>query len=194
MDWRNLQKARMALFAELISRVPQASMGRTMLMKLCYFLQEVRGVPLGYRFTIYSYGPFDSEVLSDLNTAVGLDGVKSTVVYNSAGYGYRLEPGPMSAAIRDDGEWFLRQHQDSIDWAVEEFGDKAASEMELESTMVFVDREAAGRGEILSLDLLTDRARNLKPHFQREHIAARAKDLYSRRLLKSVKREAALSA
>jgi hypothetical protein len=54
-------------------------------MKFCYFLQTVRQVPLGYRFTLYSYGPFDADVLSDLGTAENLQGVKASVVQYTEG-------------------------------------------------------------------------------------------------------------
>lgn len=186
MEWSDLQKARLALFSELASRIPAASMGRTMLMKLCFFLQELKGVPLGYRFTIYSYGPFDSDVLSDLGSAVSMNGIKSTVVYNSVGYGYKLQAGPKADAMKMNGRWFLDQHQASIDWAVAEFGQKSVADLELESTTVFVDCEANGKGERVTLDLLTDRVRNLKSHFQRDYVLERAKDLYQRGLLKAV--------
>ena len=186
MDWNELQKARLAVLAEIVTKAPAASVGRTALMKLCYFLQEVKGVPLGYRFTIYSYGPFDSSVLSDLGTAVNLEGITSRVVYNPVGYGYQLEPGPNIEALKAEGAGFLASHQASVDWAMAEFGQKSASDLELESTAVFVDREASSRREHLTFDSLADRVRGLKPHFQREYILARTQDLASRALLKSV--------
>ena len=187
MEWNELRQARLAVFTELVSRIPATSMGRTMLMKLCYFLQEVKGVPLGYRFTIYSYGPFDSEVLSDLGTAVSMDAVRSRVVYNSVGYGYQLEPGTNAARLKGDGADFLSLHRKSIDWAISEFADKSASDLELESTTVFVDREAIAKGEALTFDSLTDRVRNLKPHFQRDYVMERAKDLSAHQLLHSLR-------
>ncbi len=187
MEWNELQQARLALFAELALQIPASSLGRTMLMKLCYFLQEVKGVPLGYRFTIYSYGPFDSEVLSDLGTAVNLEGIKSKVVYNTVGYGYALEAGPNAAVLRAGGGEFLARHKENIDWAVAEFSRKNAADLELESTAIFVDREAASSGEVVSFDALTDRVRNLKPHFQREYVLTRTKDLADRQMLLAVR-------
>ena len=43
--------------------------GRTALMKFVYFLKELKGVPFDYRFTLHTYGPFDSRVLDDLSYA-----------------------------------------------------------------------------------------------------------------------------
>ena len=55
---------RTASIAELV-RKASAGFGRTALMKCLYFLQTVHRVPLGYHFGLYTYGPFDSDVLSD---------------------------------------------------------------------------------------------------------------------------------
>lgn len=186
MNWDNVQQARLAIIADLVSKIPATYMGRTMLMKLCYFLQELRGVPLGYHFTIYSYGPFDSDVLADLGTAVNLEVVKSQVVYNAVGYGYQLEAGPNADLVKADAEDFLREHGQAIDWVIAEFGKKYASDLELESTTVFVDREASSSGRRLSFEELVEQVHNLKPHFKSEYIATRANDLATKQLLCSL--------
>ena len=77
MDWTKQQDDRLATIAYLCTRAPGEGIGRTAVMKLCYFLQTLKGVPLGYRFTLYSYGPFDSDVLSDLGTAESRKAVSS---------------------------------------------------------------------------------------------------------------------
>lgn len=188
MEWHELQQSRLAVFSELVSRISSKSIGRTMLMKLCYFLQEVKGVPLGYRFTIYSYGPFDSDVLSDLSTAVSLGAIKSTVVYNSVGYGYELEPGDYAEVIKQAGEIFLSEHRTDIDWVIKEFSQKSASDLELESTAVFVDRETKALGEQIAISDLADKVHRLKPHFKKDYIEDRAKALNESGLLSSILR------
>ena len=60
-------EARLALITVLAARSKGGYMGRTALMKYMYLLQTVRGLPLNYRFTLYSYGPFDADVLVDLS-------------------------------------------------------------------------------------------------------------------------------
>ena len=184
MEWNNLHRHRLAVIADLVSKVPASQMGRTMLMKMCYFLQELRGMPLGYRFTIYSYGPFDSEVLSDLASAVNLEAVKSKVIPNSVGYGYQLEPSPNAPELISDGKEFLHDHQADLTWVVAEFASKSAADLELESTAVFVDREAFEKKESISLDTLVNRVNGLKPHFTKEYIRSRAQDLVEKQLLR----------
>jgi hypothetical protein len=48
----NTESNRIALITRLVEKVP--GLGRTALMKYCYFLQTLRRVPLGYSFTLYS--------------------------------------------------------------------------------------------------------------------------------------------
>src|SRR5437879_13176120 len=90
------------------------SLGRTALMKYCYFLQIVCGVPLGYRFSLYSYGPFDSDVLSDLDVVEPMAGVKSSVEYFSGGYGYCIESGEHASCYKRLGDAFVRAYQQQL--------------------------------------------------------------------------------
>src|SRR5579863_9410428 len=86
-------EARLALIPALASQSSNGYIGRTALMKYMYFLQVLRKVPLGYRFTLYSYGPFDSDVLADVETAESLGVLESSVVGYSGGYGYQIREG-----------------------------------------------------------------------------------------------------
>ncbi len=115
MDWNKLQDARLAVIAELASRAPAGHIGRTPLMKFCYLLQVVRWVPLGYHFTLYSYGPFDSSVLSDLGTAEALKAVESSVTFYSGGYGYQIKKVERGDVFVESGRNLLDPHRESID-------------------------------------------------------------------------------
>jgi hypothetical protein len=81
----NIESNRIAVITRLAERSP--GLGRTALMKYCYFVQTLRRVPLGYSFSLYSYGPFDSDVLADLDVTESMGGVKTEVVYHTGGYG-----------------------------------------------------------------------------------------------------------
>jgi hypothetical protein len=87
---------RLALLAEFSRR---AKLGRTAIMKLMFFLQERMGVPLNYQFSLYSYGPFDSDVLADISTAERLNVLRSSVEYYPSGTGYLYEPGPEAQSV-----------------------------------------------------------------------------------------------
>ena len=70
---------RIALIARLVARAP-TRLGRTALMKCLFFLKVVKHVPLPYSFGLYTYGPFDSDVLDDLQYAEALGAVEGALV------------------------------------------------------------------------------------------------------------------
>ena len=67
-----LQRQRLSAILAVVKRRGRQGLGRTALMKFLYFLQQVRGVDLGYNFTLYTYGPFDAAVLEDLSSTTSL--------------------------------------------------------------------------------------------------------------------------
>src|ERR1700733_8978318 len=95
-----IYKARLGLIPALAERSTTGYIGRTALMKYMYFLQTLRRIPLDYHFSMYSYGPFDSDVLADLSSAEALDIVKMNAVEFSGGYGYQIYPGSQAEAAK----------------------------------------------------------------------------------------------
>ncbi len=175
MEWNKLQDSRLAVIAKLVALAPAGYLGRTALMKFCYLLQTVRKVPLQYRFTLYSYGPFDANVLSDLGTAENIEAVKSEELQYrggyGGGYGYRIRTAERTQATIEAGIGLLEAHARDIDWVIDEFGSHGNADLELESTIVFVDREAARKPEQLSIDELASRVKQVKPRFAESYIA-----------------------
>jgi hypothetical protein len=176
MDWNERHDARLALIAELASRSPVV-LGRTALMKFCYFLQEICKVPLGYRCSLFIYGPFDSGVLSDLGTAESFEAVASKIVYFSGGYGYEITKGKRHDAVRERGRTFLELHRESIDWVLRGFGTHGSVDLELESTIIFADREALGKREELTVPALAKRVRDVKPHLREDKILEKTREM-----------------
>jgi hypothetical protein len=149
-------------------------------MKLCFFLQESRGMPLGYSFSLYSYGPFDSDVLSDLGTAVRLNVLKEGIIYYSSGTGYEYQPGADIGSARDLASDFLKENKSNIQWAVDTFGNKTAGELELLSTAFFV----AKYQNPADIERLIDQIELIKPHFSHEQIRKGVDELLSLKLLR----------
>ena len=182
----DLHDERMALITRLAEKYP-SSFGRTALMKFCYFLQTLRNVPLGYHFTLYSYGPFDSDVLADLDMAEALGTVQSTVVPYSGGYGYEIKPTDQSQATVRLAADFLGKHQEDIDWVVNEFRGLNSADLELVGTIVYVDREAASAGESLKIEDLVQRVKDVKPRFSESRIQGHVENLSGKNLLCSIR-------
>jgi len=162
---------RLALLTALVQQAPTRCLGRTAIVKMVYLLQVVRGVPLGYDFRLYTYGPFDSELLGDLEYAQALKAVECKTVLYSAGYGYDVTPGPRADAVKSLASRWLAEYQTSINWVVEQFGGWTASQLELFSTIVYVDREFAAQGQSdVSVEEMVHRVREVKPHFSEAQV------------------------
>jgi len=173
---------RLAVFAELVDE-SNFRIGRTAFMKLCYFLQTLKGMQLGYEFTLYSYGPFDSEVLADLRQAEDLSVLESSVTSFSGGYQYQFSTSENAPLVKRSGRKFLQENARSITWVVETFASKTASELELLSTIVYVDRDK----RFTAQNLLRDKVRQIKPHFPLPTIDSRIDWLRSQHLLENLK-------
>lgn len=178
-------EARLALIPVLAEKSPGGKIGRTALMKYMYLLQTLRDIPLGYRFTLYSYGPFDAEVLADLGNAQTLNAVESQPVFYPGGYGYRITPGANAEWLYKTAEKFLVKYESDVEWVTDKFGSLTSSQLELVSTVIYVDREAAQRREKLKLTDLANRVHEIKPHFDETQILSFAEGLAKDRLLKA---------
>jgi uncharacterized protein len=165
-----IDKFRLGLLPVLAERAPAGHIGRTALMKYLYFLQTVRGVPLRYSFSMYSYGPFDSAVLADLSSGETLNIVDVTPVEFSGGYGYRIKPGGRAEGAKKNAAQFLSKYSKDIDWLFSTFGNLNSAELELASTIVYVDRELLDLHQRAPIDVVTQRVHDIKPHFSREQV------------------------
>ena len=179
-------KERLSLIPVLAERHPSHHIGRTALMKYMYFLQSLRGVPLGYSFSMYSYGPFDSDVLADLSTAESMDLVSSIPVSFSGGYGYRIQASNRAEKMKEQARDFLAKHQEDIAWVLNEFGALNSAELELASTVVYVDRELHDIGLTDERAQLVGVVNEIKPHFRREQVERSVESLRNRGLLISL--------
>ncbi len=151
-----------AIMARMVEKAPNQKLGRTQVMKLFYFLQELKGVSLGYDFRLFTYGPFDSEVLSDLGIACSLKVVEEKTVIYARGYGYDITPGSYSAKYIQKLPPELAERVDTV---VCEFGSYTAAKLELLSTILFVDRDLKRSVTTNDGSELAEKVYQIKPHF-----------------------------
>ncbi|HUK23377.1 MAG TPA: hypothetical protein VLV49_02270 [Terriglobales bacterium] len=151
-------------------------MGRTALMKYMYLLQAVRNVPLDYHFTLYSYGPFDSDVLADLSIAESLEAVESELVLYSGGYGYKIRPNRDRQWLQKRAGKFINRYEEDVTWVITHFGYLTSAELELVGTIVYVDQECSvGKHE--GLQRVAELVHEIKPHFSMRKILEYAQNL-----------------
>ncbi|MEW6265696.1 MAG: hypothetical protein AB1641_21695 [Thermodesulfobacteriota bacterium] len=177
---------RLGVILELIEKSPSKTLGRTAVMKLLYLLQTVKGLPLGYDFRLYVYGPFDSGVLEDLEYAETLEAVATEVRYFPSGYSYHLRSGKKADEIRNKSFSFLQRYKSDIDSIMDEFGSKSASDLELISTIIFSDGNYAQRNTRVTIKESSARIREIKPQFTLEKIESTASALLEKGLLKAL--------
>jgi uncharacterized protein YwgA len=185
-------ETRVAVLARMVKLAPGQSLGRTQVMKLFYFLQELKGVNLGYDFRLFNYGPFDSEVLSDLSSACGQGTVVEKTVYYPRGYGYDISPGPQADHLCTSLEKSDPNLASMVDQVIGDFGLFGAAELELRSTILFVDRELSQGGNTATSQELTSRVQKIKPHFNAEVILDRVREMKDKGWLESLRSSTAV--
>jgi hypothetical protein len=173
---------RVPLITALVHQAP-AGFGRTALMKCLYLVQTVRGVPLGYHFRLYTYGPFDSDVLSDLSLAERLGAVESELLQYPGGHKYELRGGTKAEQMIAHGRNYLDQHKDDVDWVLQAFAGRSARDLENASTLIFTDRSAIDQGHRLTLTELVRKVHEVKPHLPTALIEQEARSLKDQGLL-----------
>lgn len=169
----------------LVERSPQGALGRTAIVKLLYLLQEVRRVPLGYDFRLYTYGPFDSDVLNDLETAQSFQVLHVRTVLYPSGYGYEVKAGTKAETVKTRVAPWLASHESDLAWAADNFAARSASELEIIATIVYVAREFAKQAKPYVLVDLARRVREVKPRFPEQYILDRCEEARETGLLPS---------
>ena len=173
-----------ALIAHLVAQAP-TKLGRTALMKCVYFLKAVKHVPLPYRFGLYTYGPFDSDVLDDLQYAEALGAVAGHLVEYPRSRGYQYERGPKLEEIERKSRDFLARHKASVEWVLSEFGSRSAMDLEMASTLVYVDRATQAERKKATIAELARKVHGVKPHLALETIEEEARNLKEKGLLEA---------
>ena len=192
MNQPSTRDLRLATIGALAQRLG-GGMGRTALMKLIYFLQVLKKLPLGYSFRLYTYGPFDAQVLEDLKVAEMKGLVQSAVFSYPGGYGYAISPryhaesspgvglsAPEATRFRQEG---LAAYEEALDWVVREFGQRSALDLEMASTIVYVDRATAAKQAQLSPAEIARKVEEIKPRLEFSRIETEAESLKKRGLL-----------
>jgi len=113
--------------------------------------------------------------------------VKANVVYYTGGYGYEIKPSSQSEVVLRSAAKFLQEYQQDIDWVVNEFGGWNSSDLELASTVIYVDREAISAHESLQIEDLVQRVKAIKPRFSEEQIRKQAERLLEKELIGSIR-------
>lgn len=152
--------------------------GKTALQKLIYLLQTIFKVPVGYQFSLYIYGPFCSDLMDDLDYVSCIGGVAVTMDQGSTGY--TISSSSNAELIKNKAQDFLDVYQSQINKLLDEFGSMRVRDLELRSTIIFVDRDALTSGREITRDDFIQEIKSIKPHFSYDEIKEAMEELESR--------------
>jgi hypothetical protein len=148
--------------------------GKTAFMKMAYLLQELYEVPLGYRFSLYTYGPYSAEVLADLEYANLRKQVEVEYLGDPQG-GFRITPTEVASGSNLQNEP-IAMYSHVLDELVEHFGSFNARELELRTTSIFLWKRIRPK-KPEEVSTLIEAVRHLKPHFSNMVIRSAIDDL-----------------
>jgi hypothetical protein len=166
------QQLPLELAGRLEGQSPQ--FGKTAFMKMAYLLQELYEVPLGYRFSLYTYGPYSPEVLADLEYANLRKQVEVEYLGDPQG-GFRITPTEVASGSNLQNEP-IAMYSHVLDELVEHFGSFNARELELRTTSIFLWKRIRPK-KPEEVSTLIEAVRHLKPHFSNMVIRSAIDDL-----------------
>lgn len=157
---KRLQKA--AVLTRLIDelRRHKSWAGETHVQKAGYLLQEVTGVPLGYDFVLYHYGPFSFDLRDEL-TALRADGLVTLEPHLR--YGPKLATTPQAEKLQKNFERTLARYSPAIEFVARKLGSSGVYELEKLATALHVTKEL---GEDASVEDRAKRLTEIKPHIK----------------------------
>jgi len=152
-----------------------SNLGKTKLQKLVFFLKAVKNIPVDYGYRFYTYGPYCDELSGDISY---LEDVKALDISSDInGFGFVIREGEKSAFMKNKARDFLAKFENDINDIIEKFKNKNDNEMELLSTIVYLNkREDVCRA---NKKCLVERIRELKPHFSLSKIESGIDELSS---------------
>lgn len=163
---------RMGTIAKITETHP--GLGKTAMMKFIFLLQMVYKVPLGYNFEIYTYGPYSSEVMEDIDLAKHQNIISlETVAYPSGHSGYNLNPSTNIEAILSEEDEFISNYKDDIEQVINLFGNKTAKELELLTTIVYLYQTYNKNNWTSNLEEISNNVHEIKPYFDISEIRKR---------------------
>lgn len=170
-----------ALIAYLSEKMLESNsqFGKTALQKIVYILQEVYKVRCRYRFSLYSYGPYCSELPADLDAVSSMEGVDVVPVVTGYG-GFHIKPGAKCDLVKGQGKAFIAEYKKQIDDVIDTFGKFSARELELRATIIFCCKGMADNGKPASKTELYKTVQQIKPKFPETEIKEAISELFAK--------------
>ncbi|MEI7834110.1 MAG: hypothetical protein WCJ56_13055 [bacterium] len=186
MNTNGLPWDRLSVIPEIVYRFTEKgcpALGKTTLQKIIYLLQGVSGKYLGYDFSLYTYGPFDSQVLQDLDFIENMKGVTITQISGGCS-GVSITPAESTDDIRNRSNLMNDPIvQSRLQRLILDFGNLSAKEMELRSTLFYVYRDSKRRNEFSTKESVVSLVQEIKPRFDISTIKSAFEELKDKKYI-----------
>ena len=157
------------------SQKRMGKVGHTYLQKLLYILQEVFSLDLGYKFKLYHYGPYSSELLGDIELLNHNGSIAISI--NPGGFGYNF-------SLREERDVEIEiPLNEEIEHLISFLSDKSAKELESLATAHFVYKNLLRSGEEINREKISSIVNQLKTHLSIEEIERSIELLETKRMI-----------
>jgi uncharacterized protein YwgA len=147
--------------------------GETNIQKACFFLQELAGVPLGFDFILYRYGPYSFDLTDEL-TALRADSIFALRIRDPK-YGPCYQPGELSNLVKHQFPNTVKRYQERVQFVASRLGTRKVQELECLATALYV---TLPHGELRAQ--VTERASEVakvKPHISMEQAQGAVREI-----------------
>jgi hypothetical protein len=153
---------RSAILLDLVAqlRAHGSWTGETHVQKAAYLMQELMGVPSGFKFVLYRHGPFSFDLRDSLNKLETWGCIQTEE--QPYPYGPKIVDGPMSGRLgtaSKDRQQYVRP----IQFVAQQLGKANVSELERVATALFIELDPR-----INSEDRPERLVSLKPHISRE--------------------------
>ena len=138
-------------------RSHQSWAGETHVQKSLFFLQNLLGVPLNYRFVLYKHGPYSFDLHNDIGRMRAYDFLQLEA---RIPYGPSFVPGQISEKLVTKFDGTVEQYRPAMEFVAKYVGTANVRELERYATTLYVKLEHPDQ----SGDYLAERIIDAKPH------------------------------
>ena len=135
--------------------------GETHVQKSLYFLQNLMGLPLTYKFVLYKHGPYSFDLHNDIGKMRAYDFVE---LEPRPPYGPAFKEGKIADKLLTMCDRTVASYLPSIDFIAKFFGDANVRELERYATALYVSLENPNQPH----DYLANKINEFKPHIALE--------------------------
>lgn len=133
--------------------------GNTHIQKATYFLQKLMGVPLGFNFVLYKYGPYSFDLSEEL-TALRAESMLK-LLPQQAPFGPKVVPGDGAELLKASYGAAIEASRPQLQFLARELGSMRVADLERLATALYVTVEQNGHD---SPSARASRVQELKPH------------------------------